>query len=198
MKKTGQNINADDFLAAFVAGEAISDGQWVAYNYADKKVYKASASALNYRLNVIGQAVGGVAIGVSCKVNIDPIVYATVTDGTIYYLSNTQGAIATTAGTISREIGIGLGTTRVMGWKNGRRVTNPFSTGGNFTCPVHGYVSYYQSGAYIEINSVGQTMSSSDSGNRHATAHVKPGDVVTFASAGGPSTYGPMITILDI
>jgi hypothetical protein len=196
--KTGQNINADDFLASFVAGEAIADGDAVAFYHSDKKVYKASAAALNERLNFIGFAVGGVSAGAACKVNTMPVAYKTVVANTIYYLSNTQGAIATSPGTISREIGIGLGTTRIWRWKNGRVVSPPISTGGNFTSPVNGIVSYFQAGVYITVDTIGQSFGTSNGAFRQVTAPVKPGSVVTFANAGGADTYGPMITILDI
>lgn len=195
--KNGDVISEDNFLSSYIAGEAITDGDAVAYYYSDKKVYKASAAAFNFRLNFIGFAVGGVAAGARCKVNFQPIVFKTVTIDTTYFLSDTQGAIGTSAGTLSREIGIGIQSTRLKRPMNGVAVSTLIYPGTSFTSPVTGFMMYGQNGALITINGTAYGFDTTFSALKEVYAFVKPGDVVVISNAGGASTYGPYITLLD-
>lgn len=71
------------------------------------KVVKASAVSLeNQRFNFIGLSVDTVTAGNPCRVNTNNKLYKTgLTAGQTYYLSDTNGAISTTPGTIKRFVG---------------------------------------------------------------------------------------------
>ena len=97
----GTDVFAGYFVPSYTAGEAIAAGDAVALDLSDNKIYKASASAWAYRINFIGFAIAGGSSGASVPVNDTPIVAEKtgLTSGAMYYLSDTQGAIATSAGT---------------------------------------------------------------------------------------------------
>lgn len=79
---------------------------------ASNRVYKASAASNNYLANaIIGMAQTTVSQGQSITVDIGGLSAATSTAAaaTTYYLGNTPGKIQTTAGTVSRKVGLGLG-----------------------------------------------------------------------------------------
>jgi len=157
---TGQEAKADHFIPTFTAGEAIAAGDAVALDLSDNKVYKASASAWGWRINFIGFAQGAATTNNPCVVNTTSVVTEKtgLTSGSDYFLSNTDGAIATSAGTISRKIGRAFATNRIYRPKNGTPVspyisrsfpatTTPFThlevvltgngTGGNFEATIN-------------------------------------------------------------
>lgn len=115
---TSQNALASDInnIGHFVAGEAISSGDAVSLNYSDYKIYKASAAAFDHRLNFIGFAMAAAALNGAVSVNVLTVVNEKtgLTANTIYYLSNTQGAIGTAAGTFERIIGRSVSTTKLI------------------------------------------------------------------------------------
>jgi hypothetical protein len=66
--------------------------------------------------NFIGFALNAISASASGLVKVSGAYpnHSGLTAGLIYYLSNTYGAIASTAGTISRKIGVALSTTSVL------------------------------------------------------------------------------------
>jgi hypothetical protein len=120
----GADVLADYWIPSYTAGEAISAGDAVALDLSDNKIYKASASAWSYRINFIGFAIAGGSSGASIPVNDTSVVAEKtgLTAGSMYYLSNTQGAISTSSGTIGRRIGRATSTTRINRPKNGAPV----------------------------------------------------------------------------
>lgn len=139
---TSQNALASDInnIGHFVAGEAISSGDAVSLNYADYKIYKASAAAFDHRLNFIGFAMAAASLGAGVSVNVLTVVNEKtgLTADTIYYLSNTQGAIGTSAGTYERIIGRSVSTAKII---RKRGVVNAsaiaLSRATTYTAPTH-------------------------------------------------------------
>lgn len=125
----GQTIDQTDFFPNYTAGEALALNDAVALNLTDGKVYKASASAWDYRINFIGFALNAAASNGNVVVNNMPMATpnSTLVAGTLYYLSNTQGAVSSTAGTIERRIGRATSTTRLHRPKNGQIVSGLIS-----------------------------------------------------------------------
>jgi hypothetical protein len=106
------------------------------------KLIKASASAFNSRLGFIGFALETKNAGQDCMVNVWMIETKTgLTAGADYYLSNTNGAISTTPGTIERWVGRAKSTTKLDRQIGRRRVVGtisniPFAA----LCPANGYI----------------------------------------------------------
>lgn len=94
------------------AGENVSDGDWVYLNTADGEWYKTDADDIAKSVNIarVGKARGagtnGNAISGGIFVSGTETV-GTYTPGQAYYLSNTAGALATSAGTNSVLVGYG-------------------------------------------------------------------------------------------
>ena len=110
------NVNGGtvDFGAQVIAGDAgetIADGEWVYLNTADGEWYKTDADAAATSLNVqIGKARGAGTDGnpITGGVFISGLeTVGTYTPGQAYYLSNTAGALSTSAGTNSVLVGYG-------------------------------------------------------------------------------------------
>lgn len=137
----GQNGVASDVnnLGHFIAGEALSTGDAVSLNYADYKIYKASAAAFDHRLNFIGFCIAGVSSGAAVNVNVLTVVNEKtgLTANTDYYLSDTQGAISTSAGTYHRIIGRAVTTSKLL--RKRGVVSKPFNAGTGGTVPCDGY-----------------------------------------------------------
>lgn len=76
----------------------------------------AAATALNTRLNFLGFARSGVSAGSSVVVQITGIVtgLSGLTTGAEYYLNDTNGTIGTSAGTVSRKVGVALSSTTLL------------------------------------------------------------------------------------
>ena len=110
----------------------------------DNVIIKASASEYGARLNFLGFAIAGATAGNKVDIDVQDITTAhnqTLTAGEMYYLSDTNGAISTTAGTIDRVIGYASDTQRLL--RRRGAVTSPFSISANSNNPVHGL---YESG----------------------------------------------------
>lgn len=136
MIKQGEEINASDFVSEFIAGEAIAVDDAVAYcvvtdsgaSLTANRLYKTSAAALNQRMNFIGFAITAAAApGDRVKVCTTSIYtgLSGLTADTPYYLSNTQGALATTPGTYTRWVGISNSTTTIDRLLGVKRVVSP-------------------------------------------------------------------------
>jgi len=107
----GGPVTFDALVIAGDAGETIVDGDWVYFDTSDGEWYKTDADDTAKSLGVrIGKARGA-------GTNGNPITSGIFTDGlekegtyvagTIYYLSNTAGALSTSAGTNSVVVGVG-------------------------------------------------------------------------------------------
>lgn len=107
----GGAVTFDTQIMAGIAGEAISSGQWVYFKESDGRWYltdaNTQASVKNVRIGMAkgagttGNAIsGGVFVGGLEKTG-------TYVAGTTYYLSNTAGALATSAGEYEALVGIG-------------------------------------------------------------------------------------------
>lgn len=103
-------------IATGVAGENLTSGQLVYLKVSDSRWWLASASTSATCEGVhLAIVQGTVLAGASCTVLL--IGRATnvsgLTANSTYYVSNTPGAIATTAGTISRVIGVARDTNEI-------------------------------------------------------------------------------------
>jgi len=97
------------------ASEAIVAGAMInLYNNAGVlNARNASASAAGKAARAFASyAVASGDFGEFVLLGINPII-AGMVPGTLYYLSNTPGAISSTAGTISQKIGFAVGTTKL-------------------------------------------------------------------------------------
>lgn len=115
---SGGAVSINRQIIAAVAGEAVSAGDWVYYNRADGEWYLTDADDITKSVNVqIGKAIGSGTNGnpitggvfVSGVENV-----GTYVAGTTYYLSNTAGALATSAGTNSVVVGVGDANTSLI------------------------------------------------------------------------------------
>ena len=200
MIETGQNINADHYIGTYTAGETIAAGDAVAYDHSDNKVYKASASAWAYRINFIGFAQSTATANNPVLVNTMEIVTEKtgLSAGSDYYLSDTQGAISTTAGTISRRIGRALSSTRLKRPKNGTPVSGFISRSFSGTT-AFAHLMFYassQGGRNLTVNST--TLQGDESFDRMAfTLILIPDDTVSWSGGTSGGGNGPLVRILD-
>lgn len=101
-----------------VAGETISAGDLVFFQTSDQEWYQVDAdTAAEVNGVQLGIALGAGTDGVSITggVQISGVYTTTgLTAGDTYYASNTPGAIANSAGTNSRVIGVALSTTKLL------------------------------------------------------------------------------------
>lgn len=88
------------------------------YDWVDSgKVYLTSATSNNvFANNFIGFVIGTVNAGDTCLVKVSGVsdVHSGLIAGSTYFLSNTYGAISTSAGSQSRKIGIALSATELL------------------------------------------------------------------------------------
>jgi len=86
----------------------------VNYSPVANLIYKASALEALTTTTFLGFASAIATAGTSCNVQISDILTTTgLTTGSIYYLSNTYGAIATSAGTVSKKVGLAISSTQL-------------------------------------------------------------------------------------
>lgn len=115
---SGGAVTFNANVIAGMAGESISSGDWVYFKESDGRWYKTSAAATATSRNVrIGKALGAgtVGAGISGGVFIGGIeTVGTYVAGTSYYLSDTAGALATSAGTERVLVGIGDGNSDLI------------------------------------------------------------------------------------
>lgn len=118
---SGGTVNFDNQIISSseaTAGETIAAGDWVFFNTADQEWYEIDAdTAAEVDGAYIGVALGSGTDGVSITGGIQISgVYTTtgLTPGSVYYLSNTAGAIGTSAGTTERAVGVALSSTKLL------------------------------------------------------------------------------------
>jgi hypothetical protein len=196
----GADVLADYFVPSYTAGEAISAGDAVALDLSDDKIYKASASAWAYRINFIGFAISGGASGAGIPVNDTSVVAEKtgLTAGSMYYLSDTQGAIATTAGTIERKIGRATSTTRIKRPKNGAPVSGLISRALSSATAYTHLIANNGGNSYVLVLNGTTLMSDSRSDVRILEVTLAPDDVITMTAGTSNGGSGmPYIRILD-
>jgi len=120
IKASDLNTNFEEALndyRDFVYGETISAGDAVYLKASDGKVYKTDAGFDDERIhNFVGFAKEDGALDETHKVQVSGIVsgLSGLTTGSLYYLSDTAGAISDTAGTYEKIIGIAVSSTRLL------------------------------------------------------------------------------------
>lgn len=173
---TGVPANADDFnvFSGILAHETITAGDALARR-ADGKVWKASAAALDSRLNFIGFALEDVAVGEPVSINIQRIANGSFTAGEDYYLSDTDGAISTAPGTYQRLVGAAISSTKLVRdygvvsdiitliGSDGSTSSQSYTT--VFPCLVTAAQSGTQSSGYIEVGGFRVGVNDTDQGN---------------------------------
>ncbi len=113
---TGTNRSTDSGANWAANNGAIANEIYVVDSVAGQ-ILKASAASSRARANsFIGFAYESKSASQSCRVLLGPNVsnQSGLTAGTTYYLSDTFGAIATSAGSLSRKVGIALTTTKLL------------------------------------------------------------------------------------
>lgn len=107
----GGAVSFNATTIAGVVGENVTDGDWVYFKESDGKWYKTDADDTAKSVNVkIGKVRATTTTGNSVAGGIfvdGQETVATYVAGTTYYLSNTAGALATSAGTNSVVVGVG-------------------------------------------------------------------------------------------
>jgi hypothetical protein len=114
----GGTVAFDAQTIAGNGGEAISAGNLVFFKTSDQEWYKTDADTVATIEGVqLGIALGTGSDGVAITGGIQISgTYTTsgLTAGALYYASNTAGAIASSAGTNSKVIGLALSTTKLL------------------------------------------------------------------------------------
>jgi len=116
---TGGTVAFDKQIITGVnAGETVASGDFLYLKTSDQEWYKADASVVATSENVqigIAQGSGTDGAAISGGVLISGVHTTTgLTAGSPYYISDTSGAIAATAGTIKVVVGIALSTTKLL------------------------------------------------------------------------------------
>jgi hypothetical protein len=150
-------------------------------------IMKSIATTFDSGINFIGFAKESKLLGENCKVNIWNFHETTgLTAGADYYLSDTAGAISTTAGTISRWIGKAESTTKLNRMLGIRKFVSPFITVGfsGTICPANGLVTFVRTGGIggstFTVNGVGFTTSSTA---QQIFMEVEAGDNISTGGA---------------
>ena len=116
---TGGTVAFDTQIITGVnAGETVADGDFLYFKTSDQEWYKADASVVATSENVqigIAQGAGTDGAAISGGVLISGVHTTTgLTAGSSYYISDTAGAIAATAGTVEVLVGTALSTTKLL------------------------------------------------------------------------------------
>jgi|CXWL01.1.fsa_nt_gi hypothetical protein len=125
----GDQVTATDFndytLSKTVTlGETIAAGEAVYLKSSDGKVYKTDADTLESILNFIGFAAEAGVLNETKRVVLAGRMVtglSGLTAGTIYYLSNTAGALSSSEGTYPLAVGVAVSTTVLASFSNGRK-----------------------------------------------------------------------------
>jgi len=114
MLKTGQQIDASEFIISILAGENLTANDAVYINTSDGKAYKTDATDLT-KMDFIGFAQSTTAIGGTVVIVHQGQMtgLSGLTIGARYYLSGTAGAITATAPTNKKNVGVALTATKL-------------------------------------------------------------------------------------
>jgi hypothetical protein len=140
---SGGTVAFDAQVIAGTAGETIVAGDQVYFATADQEWYKTDAdTAATVEGVQLGIALGSGSNGVAITGGIQIAGTWTTTGltaGSLYYASNTAGARATTAGTVSCVVGLALSTTKLLIITRTARITSrqedALAGGGDFGVP---------------------------------------------------------------
>jgi len=112
---TGGTITTDKITITGNAGETVADGDWLYLKASDQEWYKMDASVLTEVSGVkvgIAEGSGSDGAGITGGVQLAGSYTTTgLTAGSVYFATDTPGAVSTTGGTYSRRVGIALSTT---------------------------------------------------------------------------------------
>lgn len=115
---TGGTVTFDQQVITGTAGETFSAGSLVYFKTSDQEWYMTDADTASTVEGVqLGIALGSGSNGVAISGGIQISgTYTTtgLTAGSLYYASNTAGAISTSAGTTSQIVGLALSTTKLL------------------------------------------------------------------------------------
>lgn len=151
--------SADQFNAIgdFVAGENVAAGDAVSlvrYDvspFSAYEVVKASAASVNERINFVGFAAAAATTGNPVTIiNSDFYTTTGLTANTDYFLSDTNGQISTTEGSIERIIGRAVSSTRLVRARG--VVSNIINLPSTLTIPTQMYISNLDGDRDISIN----------------------------------------------
>jgi hypothetical protein len=114
----GGTVAFDNLVTAGPAGETVAAGELVYFKTSDQEWYLVDAT-LTAEVNDVqlGFALGAGSDGVTISGGIQIAgTYTTtsLTAGSTYYASDTPGAIGTSAGTVTRVVGVALSTTKLL------------------------------------------------------------------------------------
>jgi len=141
---TGGAVSFDKQTIGGTAGESIVAGNLVYLNESDQEWYKCdadTAATVEGVMRGIALGAGSNGVAIAGGVHLAGAWTTTgLTAGSIYYASNTAGALATSAGTTRHIVGVALSTTRLFVIPQTRetiptRTRDALSGGGNFGTP---------------------------------------------------------------
>lgn len=170
----GGTVAFDNQTVAGTAGETVADGDLVYFKTSDQEWYLTDADTIatveGVQLGIaLGAGTDGVAITGDILVNG---IYTTtgLTAGSEYYAGNTAGAYTSSAGTVSRIIGLAFSTTKLFLYPS-----NPQTVTSNEKAALVG------------------TSGTPSSTNVFVTEDTLPSDVQTFTSAGADTWTKPSV-----
>lgn len=198
---TGGTVNFDSMTVAGNAGEAVVAGNLVYFKTSDQEWYLVDAdTAATLDAVQIGIALGTGSDGVAITGGVQITgtwTTAGLTAGSLYYASNTAGAIASSAGTNSKVVGLAFSTTKLLllnqpaqgafaGAGERPSISNKFLTqndvSGTTLFPGQQIVTFTSSGTWTK-----------DSGLKYVVVEVVGGGGgggAGFGSGSSPDDYG--------
>lgn len=136
----GGAVSFNATVMAGLAGETITIGQWVYLKETDGRWYKTDATDTTKCLGVkVGKALGAGTAGnsIASGVFIEGLeTTGTYAPSTTYYLSNTPGALATSAGTNSVAVGVSDANSKLIVSEVSKSHLNALAGGGSFGTPA--------------------------------------------------------------
>jgi hypothetical protein len=164
------SFNAE--IVAGMAGETLTTGQWVYLKVADGRWYKTAANDITKCLGVrVGKALGAGSAGgaISGGVFVSGLeTTGTYTAFTTYYLSDTAGALATSAGTNSVAVGTSDGNSKLLVSVISKSNLNALA--GSVGTPSTANAFITQQGTFTDIDQTQTTQNGSTSiGEANAT-----------------------------
>jgi len=110
----GATSNANDLTDNNTVGDSTDVGFWLGTS--NVEIFKADASDTFSTNTFIGFATVGISKGIAGNIAVSGVVsgFANLIIGGQYYLSDTAGAMALTAGTVTRKIGVAVSTTQLL------------------------------------------------------------------------------------
>ncbi|MFA6171959.1 MAG: DNRLRE domain-containing protein [Patescibacteria group bacterium] len=110
-------VQISDAFLGMNSSEAATaaDRPYLLLTYDNSKIFKSKADYSANTQRWVGFALETKAVDLSTKVQFTNIYTSSgLTPGSIYYLSDTSGAISTSAGTVSKKVGLALTATKLL------------------------------------------------------------------------------------